>query len=383
MVDELEGDIVSFRSKREKKVDRYNVDNNIGNNINNVNNRIQTNNANISNPNLIPDDIISSKQKIKKTNIEKLEGENIDKKTEEGSKCEITGEIVPYKKAIISPGLPPGPPPSTDMSVITKILQEHHTILKQIAKIEEDLKNFLTGYSETGTYFELRTFTTKATPIQPSSPDTISKPIYDSGGSIIDYTIGYNTADININKQGKNAPKLWIVNDGFPSAGVGDNLYVITSSDGTAFSPEFLMVIGETRLVNNVYEVRFRSPKAGNIVRITEREPIVPYVTTVTNSLTPIGNRENFIARNVTVNMIDSILPSITIPDGFALSVRANVNNTFGSHIYISRTDATVSANRNTLYAGDVIVLTISDTNLIHVAGSEDGLTVDILVEQD
>lgn len=381
MVDELEGDIVSFRSKKEKKVDRYNVEDNIGNNINNVNNRIQTNNANVSNPNLIPDDIVSSKHKIKKTNIEKLEGENIDKKTEEGSKCEITGEIVPYKKAIISPGLPPGPP--TDMSVITKILQEHHTILKQIAKIEEDLKNFLTGYSETGTYFELRTFTTKATPIQPSSPDTISKPIYDSSGSIIDYTTGYNAANININKQGKNAPKLWIVNDGFPGAGIGDNLYVITSSDGTAFSPEFLMVIGETRLVYNVYEVRFRSPKAGNIVRITEREPIVPYVTTVTNTLTPIGNRENFIARNVTVNMIDSVLPSITIPDGFALSIRSNVNNTFGSHIYISRTDATVTTNRNTLYAGDVIVLTISDTNLIHVAGSEDGLTVDILVEQD
>lgn len=323
----------------------------------------------------------------------------VDKKNKnDKDKCDIIGEIVPYKKPAGVPGAPPeggvpGGPPPTDLSAITKILEEHHTILQQIAKIEEDLKNFFTGYSATGTYFEIRTSTTVATPNQPITPDTLANP------NVFPPVPGYDFIDINKQKQGQNAPKLWIIHDGPIAPGLGDNLFVITSSDGKTFSPEFLMIVGETRLINNVYEVRIRAPRAGNIVRITEREAMVPYVTTVTNTLSPVSNRSSFTARNFGPLpvvppfgpdlIIPTALPNITIPDSFSLVVRANVDNLGTDRVFVAFNNAIAPFDINdptrriTLAPGDEVRYTITNANLVAVARNPGTGTasVDITVE--
>ncbi len=303
------------------------------------------------------------------------------------NKCDIIGEIVPYKKpAGAPPEAPPEAevPPEADISAVVNILEEHRVMLQQIVKIEEDLKNFLMGYSVTGTYFEIRTSTTVATPDQPATPDTLANP------NVFPPIPGYDFIDINKQKQGQNAQKLWIINDGPAVPVAGDNLFVITSSDGKTFSPEFLMIVGETRLINNVYEIRIRSPHSGNVVRITEREAMVPYVTTVTNTLNPIGNRASLTARRIGPLNVPQFLPNIAVPDTFSLVIRAWVDNSANSKVYVAGPDpgpfpATVNTTdatkRITLAPGDVVKYTVSNAILIAVFGSLGTEYVDITVE--
>lgn len=296
---------------------------------------------------------------------------------EEISKGPLTRYIAPPGAAPPgAPGAPPGavPPPTPElMGILEQILKELHEHRKLFKSIEDYL-SVLTNVSPTGTYFEISTQTTVATPTTPSA-DTITNGIIP----------GYDFVEINNRLQGRNATQLWVVNDGPPSPTVGDNLFVRTSSDGKAFSPEFTMIVGEVRKIYDVYEVRFRSPKIANVLRMSEREIIPPYVTTVTNTSvsSATANRPHFLAQRVAVGVADAILPVITVPDGFSLAIRANVNNAAGSQIFISDTDATVATGRTILNVGDTVGLSITNANLVHVAGSVAGQFVDILVEQN
>lgn len=284
------------------------------------------------------------------------------------------GSVVPYQ----APGAPPGTPPTSEAGMLAEHLKEMNAILainnELIAKIEK----YLTYKSPTDTWYELRFQTTVATPNQPITPDTTADAI------TVPPTPGYDFIEVSNQLKGRNAQKLYIVNDG------PDNLFVITSSDGRTFSPEFLMINGETRIIGDVYEFRVRSPNTGLIpsrytsIRATEREIYPPYTTQITNTFPIQGssNGPNFIARNIAVGIVDNPLPDITIPNGFAVIIRANVNNPAGSQVYISRTDATIVADRITLSVGDVVSLYITNTNLIHFVGSGPGLTIDILAEQ-
>lgn len=289
--------------------------------------------------------------------------------------CDIkdieTGIIVPYRA-------PPGitPPGSTPLDAILSELREISRSLHSHERLFTDIRKYLSYETPTDNWLEIQTLTTVATPgaLGAISQDTIT----DGLGTIQ----GYDTIDAFNLLQGRNAQRVWLVNDGV-SEGKGDNLYLRTSPDGHNFSPEFIMLLGEIRIINDVYEIRYRSPTIDVTLRASEREIYPPYVTTVENTFTVTGtsNRPNFIAQNVAVNLADSTLPDITIPDGFSLAIRANVNNIAGSQIYISRVDATVAANRNTLNVGDATRLYINNANLIHVAGTQNGLSVDLLTE--
>lgn len=378
------GDIVPFKRKDNNKsqqdavipIKSYKAPNRI-NERPDINERLKLSND-LTPDDLIPNDLIRKNNK----DIKAVKDIKVAK-----AACDITGEIVPYKKPAGAPGIPteggglppeggvpppeggvPGAPACCDLSPITSILEE--------------LKNFLIGYSTTGTYFELRTETTVATLVQPITPDTVADA---STG-----TVGYDFIDVNKQKQGQNAQKLWIINDGPPAPGVGDNLFVVTSSDGMTFSPEFLMIVGETRLVNNVYEVRIRSPRAGNIVRITEREAMVPYVTTVSNTLTPVANRSSFTGRRIGPLAVAQLLPGIIIPDSFSIVVRANVDNAGNGRVYVAGPDplpgpslanVVIAANRITLAPGDDVKYMVSNANLIAVVGLLGTEFVDITVE--
>lgn len=393
MADEFEdiGDIVPFR-KPNKSI-KTNDTNLEGydtpiKNYKTANSRVDNNRSN----DLTPNDTPRIKEYRK---LEKLENSNIDSNTDKES-CDITGDIVSYKRPSgLPPGVPgePGIPPSpgtppTELSIITRILQEHHTMLQTIASIENDLKDFLMGNSPTGTYVEVRTATTVATPDVPITQDTTA----DAGA--VPPSPGYDFIDINKQKQGYNAQNLWIVNDGPDTPTSGDNLFVISSTDGKTFSPEFLMIVGETRLIHNIYEIRIRAPRANNRVRVTEREPNVPYVTTVTNSLTPVANRTSVWTQRFTVPFgIGAAvpLPFILVPDTFSIVVRSTVDNIGTSRVYIggpeplpgpNTTNAENSATRITLAPGDDVRYTISNANVLAVVGNMAGLFVDITVER-
>ena len=99
-----------------------------------------------------------------------------------------------------------------------------------------------------------------------------------------------------------------------------------------------------------------------------------------------IDNRSSFLAEEVSAPTTGAQLPNIPIPNGFALSVRAHVDNDSGqvfvANSIINATTPGVPGNRITLNAGDVIKLFLTNANIIFVAGSDSDLNVDILVEQ-
>ena len=300
--------------------------------------------------------------------------------TDPNQTCEIkdieTGIIVPYRT-------PPGatPPGGTPFDAMLSELREISKSLYSHERLFEEIRNFLSYKTPTANWLEAQRVTTVATP---GAIGTISQDTITNGLGIIQ---GYDTIDAFNLLQGRNAQRVWLVNDGV-SGGKGDNLYLRTSPDGHNFSPEFIMLLGEIRIVNDVYEIRFRSPTQNVTLRASEREIYPPYVTSVENTFTATGtlNRPNFIAQRVAIANPallppnnQTILPNITIPDGFALSIIANINNT--GQIFLSRTDATDVANRTTLAAGDVRSLFITNANLVRVAGSIAGQFVDIIAE--
>lgn len=315
----------------------------------------------------------------------------------DSQKCEIKeiekGTITSYKS-------PPGSPVATEtdallaeLRVIAKLLGEHKLLF-------DDIRSYL-SYKippESSNLLEIQQTTSVATPGARNSisadtvfPATIIDPI-----TLLPVIIGYNEIEVWNLLSGRKAPRVWMVNDGVQGTGAGDNLYVRISPDGKNFSPEFLMILGEIRIASDVYAIRFRSPTADITLRATEREIYPPYVTTIANTFTTAGavNRPNFIAQNVALNpivpapnpntpttLLGQQLPAIAIPDGYAISIRANINNT--GNVFISRTDATIAANSVTLGTGDSITLFITNASIVRAAGSIAGQSVDLLVEQN
>lgn len=101
----------------------------------------------------------------------------------------------------------------------------------------------------------------------------------------------------------------------------------------------------------------------------------------------PAPNRVLFTARVVNAPLAGTLLPDITVPNGFTLIVRAHINNAVGQQVFIADSIANaiaggVPGNRNTLDPGDVARLYVTNANLIAVASTTGTGNVDILVEQ-
>ncbi len=110
-----------------------------------------------------------------------------------------------------------------------------------------------------------------------------------------------------------------------------------------------------------------------------------PHVKLRGVAIVTINNRSSFTAQTVSAPTTGAQLPNIPIPDGFAISVRANVDNTGEVFIANSLTNATTPGfpgNRVTLKAGDSLKIFLTNANIIFVAGSTTGQNVDIVVEQ-
>lgn len=205
-----------------------------------------------------------------------------------------------------------------------------------------------------------RTTVTIATPTRPGNPDMLATAVLP----------GYDRVFVYLDGQ-RISRKIWLINDG------PGTLFAIASYNLVKWSGESEILVGETRAFFNVFELRVRSPDVSTRYRLTEYEPAI--------SSPP--NQPSFVASSVTpaaINtdtLLDTLLgATITAPDGFALVIRANPQNT--GRVYISRTDATVVAQRNTLNAGDRARLNIVNTSVVHVAISVLTDRIDVLVEQ-
>jgi hypothetical protein len=347
---------------------------------------------------------------------DKIKGKTVDfKEVKEaainglGDTCKRGGRIVDYKTYVPPTGdgttVPPG---GTGDGITGACCTELETRLDSIIDLLSKYKG--------GKYSSKVLKTQAATPIEIAFDITQPSP----DPSIIGF---YDKLDVHNNKTPPaNAEVLWVINDG-PVDSADPYLYVRSSPDRISFTQEVPIKIGEKWGFEDVYELRVRSPVLGTQYRLTEYNTQLTYVSVAVNTpitvtvdnttpidanivntplgvivdnTTPIGvivdnttpisvttkNRSAFTTQNVTVGLVDQILPSIVIPDGFSLIIRSNPFNTGNARIYVSSSNATVVGSRNTLAAGDDVRLYVTNANLVHVAASIVGQTVDLVVEQ-
>ncbi len=320
-------------------------------------------------------------------------GNGINKMTNgDAEKCE-PGRTINFKtqKEVPTPPTPGVPPPGEGVDA-DKICD---CVTVKFDELIDDVRNtypygpsFNTGklFTQAYTPFEIDPGIT-----QPS-PDLSIKGFYDE-------------VLVAPKRNNANARQIWVIAD--PDGNVNSSdpfLYVRTSTGANAeFSVEVPVRVGEDWEFRDVYAFRIRASAGSPITgvggqqyRITTDPHHTTFVSTIVNVPTgttattpPVANRSDFIAINVPVGIADSVLsPSppglistITIPNGFALVVTANIDNSGTSRIFISRTNA-LSGNRVTLAPGDAARLNITTSDIIHVAANVAGQSIDILVEQ-
>ncbi len=301
-----------------------------------------------------------------------------------------------------SPAPAPAPtPPPAEQPILTELIQriiadhdaivaQHETMQQILSKMTEMVTILGTAPKPEDDYYDTpRTAITVGTLVQPNSPDQISN------ATTVPITLGYQMEQIYATLQ-RIAPKITVINDG------SDILFVITSPDGKSWSSEVTILRGEARTFWNVWEARLRSPtqgtlpNIGGVYRVTERDYWLAYTNPVPGGAgTPVPNRAAFIAQSIIVpDLLDhaldgldavilaanpgNVLP-IAVPSGFALVIRANVNNV--GVVYISASNATTVVARDTLNPGDAPRLFITNSSLVHVAVANINDIFDILVE--
>ena len=258
-------------------------------------------------------------------------------------------------------------------STETSILAQH---LADMNRILDNIKEYIgktAGFDVNEKYYSTQQLAiTVATPNKPDNADVIANAVTGA--------IGYDRIPV-YDIMHRSSRSISVINDGTA------HLFVITSSDGKNFSAqENPILVGESRIFHNIYEMRIRSPSSGDLTtgvgglyRVTEYDYSLSY------SISGSINRVSFVARIVNSPLAGAFLPDISVPGGFALTLRANVNNGLG-FVYIAdtilnATNAAVPGFRITLAAGDVARLYITNANLVAVAGSTGAENIELLVE--
>ena len=279
----------------------------------------------------------------------------------------------------IPPSIPPVPPPGGEpgyTELIQRILEQHETMQQILSKMTE-----LVTSLGTAPKIEREYYNTPQTAIQVATPNPAAGQPLDPDQITNGVNPGFQAETVYV-QLGRKAPQISVINDG------NVTLYVIATPDGANWSPEAAILIGEARRFYNVWELRLRSTVAGNVstlqggvYRATEYEYSLAYTSTVT------FNRTAFDARVVNAPLAGALLPNITVPNGFALVVRANINNAVGEQVFVANSVANaiaggVPGNRVTLNSGDRVTLYVTNANLIAVASTTGAGNADILVEQ-
>lgn len=280
------------------------------------------------------------------------------------------------------------PPPGGEQGLLAEHLKEMNIILDRNNNILERIESHLITKSPTDSWFEIQTTSTVDTPPNFLNPNQDPNNITDG---IIP---GYDQVEVNKRLQGRNARKLWLVNDGIVPTGsnTGSDIFVITSIDGKSFSPEFRVAFGEVRIISDVYEFRFRCFVAGNYIRASEREILPPYITSLIvtgGTVATTANRPSFVAHQIIapiggICLTGGAAPSLPISNGFAVVLKSNVDNIGTSRIYVANSAANtlVAADRSPLGPGEGVSLFVTDANVIFVGSNNGTSNVDWMVEQ-
>ncbi len=270
-------------------------------------------------------------------------------------------------------------------AIIKKIVEEHGAIVaehKDIKKMLEKLTEIAT-HTATSPKSSINYYNRDQQTISVAGPNPPAGTNYNPNDPVYgNQELVYDSLHPH-----RRAPRIQIINDATDTI-TDKTIYVISSSDGSNWTPEATIRIGEARSFYDVWELRLRSPTAGTPYRVTEWDIWLPYSRAIASATI---NKTSFTAQNVAVPFpAGALLPDITVPDGFALVVRANVNN--ANQIYVAGptpgglplVNVAAAATRNTLNPGDVVRLFISNANLVAVLDSlAAGVdTVDVLVEQ-
>lgn len=171
----------------------------------------------------------------------------------------------------------------------------------------------------------------------------------------------------------RNSPSISIVNDG------ASTIYILSSSDGKGWSAsENVIFTGEAREFYDIYELRVRCPVANNAYRVTEYNYELAYAAFVT------PNREPYIAseRNIGLLIAPTNITAVIVPNGYALVIRADPNNTVDVFIATSALLIAAVATRGTLAPGDSLKMFVTNANLLWLATTIINQNVDIYVEQ-
>jgi hypothetical protein len=260
----------------------------------------------------------------------------------------------------------------------TSIVEEHKDIKKVLDKLTE-----IALHSATSPKTSVQYYNKDAQTITAAGPNPPAGTNYNPNDNVYS-----NSELVYMSLQPhRRAPRIQIINDSTDTI-TDKTIFVISTSDGSNWTPEATILIGEARSFFNVWELRLRSPTAGVPYRVTEWDIWLPYSRQIAAANI---NLNSFTAQNVAVPFpAGALLPNIPVPNGFFLVVRANVSN--ANRIFIAGpspggnavTNVGVAATRNTLNAGDAVQLFVSNANLVAVLDSvAAGVdTVDILVEQ-
>lgn len=227
------------------------------------------------------------------------------------------------EKGVVPPGQIP-PAAGIDLSIVLESLARINDTLQlmlQSQRVPEE------NYFDTGLVA-----VTASTPTKPANPEIIS-----AAGSP-----GYDRIQVyEALTPGRNSPNLSVINDGT------SNLFILQSSDGENWtSVEVPILVGESRVFHNVYELRIRSPVAGNLTtfaggvyRATEYDYWLPYIklvasgspggfnpidkSSVTNQAQPAAN----------TNILGTDLTPTVTPTTFRITVAMSNGGNFSASI--------------------------------------------------
>jgi hypothetical protein len=280
-------------------------------------------------------------------------------------------------------GTPPKDTSSYD-ELLKEIISGNVDIKKVLNKLTDILVHSSTSPQQSTQYYNKDQQTiTRAGPNPPAGTNyNPNDPVYSNSELIYDSLQPH-----------RRAPRIQIINDSTDTI-TDKTIYVISSSNGSDWTPEATLRIGEARSFYNVWELRLRSPTAGVPYRVTEWDIWLPYSRQIA---TGNINLNLFTGQNIAAPFPGAgiNLPVIPIPNGFSLSVKANVNNL--GQVFLAGpipvaggltpqadavTNVGIAANRITLDPGDTVELYITNADLVAILGSAAGNSVDILVEQ-
>lgn len=316
-------------------------------------------------------------------------------------------DIVDLRRKERKPPLLPGCPPSVPSD--TRLYDTLQKLMRDISDQQGAISDYLKGMTEqqTETIDLLNSINQcicaqpiGAQPVfgtyynKPETPilvGTAFVPPFDRISNVPPGTPGYQREAVwdTLNRLSK---RITIINDGTT------DIFVIASNDGKAWSLEAPIRIGEARTFFDIYELRIRGPVAGDVntaignlfsggvYRITEYDYWLAYSAAAAPS-TSTANRGAFTAQVVNAPLAGAFLPSIIVPNGFSLVVRANANNAVAEQIFVANSIANattpgIPGNRITLNAGDATTLLVTNAGLVAVSSTTGAGNVDILVEQ-